>query len=102
MISLGTSSDRVGTPEGYQAYYATIAKGFGRSHPYVSLSYSEFERKILIPFGIDVAICEEFSLLAMNDGRKSHLLLFYNQQDYNIARMYIWLRNPGISLSFGF
>lgn len=101
-ISLGTSSDRIGTPEGPKSYYATFAKALPGVAPYVSINYSEFEDGFNFPFGASFALNSTFDLLAMNDGRKSHLLLTYKQPSYNLSLMWIWLRRPGISVSFGF
>ena len=77
MISFGTSSDRIFSPEGTRSYYLTFAKGF-RSlgvAPYVSVNYSEWEDTITFPFGANVSLGGGFELLGMNDGRKTHVLL---------------------------
>lgn len=104
LVSFGTSSDRIGTPEGNQAYFVTFAKSVPglKAAPYLSVNYSEFAKGFNFPFGVNLALTEKLDLLAMNDGRKSHLLLTLRQPDYNISLLYIWLKRPGISVSWGF
>jgi hypothetical protein len=104
MVNLGTSSDRIGTPAGPHAYYVTFAKSFpqARLGPYVSVNYSEFDREINFPFGLNYQIRPGLTTMFMNDGRKSHLLLTYARENWSVSAMWIWFRHPGISVSFGF
>jgi hypothetical protein len=104
LVSLGTSSDRIGTPEGNQAYYVTAAKGFPRYHiaPYFSVNYSEADRAINYPFGVNIALGKQWDLLPMNDGRRSHLILTYKQKNYNVSLMAVYLRHFGMSVGFSF
>lgn len=104
MVSLGTSSDRIGTPAGPHAYYVTFAKSLTelKLGTYVSVNYSEFDQRLNFPFGASCQLFPGVTTLFMNDGRKSHLLLTYSQQDWSVSAMWIWLKRPGISISFGF
>jgi len=104
MISLGTSSDRIGTPKGPHAYYMTFAKGIERLHaaPYLSVNYSEYDRRINFPFGVNVGLAKQWDAMYMMDGHRSHLLLTYKGGSYNVSLMWIWLKHPGISVSWGF
>lgn len=102
MISFGTSSDRIGTPPGNQAFYVTFARGFGVVAPYLSINYSEFERGLNFPFGVNIALHPGWDLLPMHDGRKSHLLLTYKRPEFSVSALWIWLKRPGLSISFGF
>lgn len=103
-LSLGTSSDRIGTPEGNQCYYLTVAKSFpnAKLSPYVSLNYSEFEDGLTLPFGVSYYVLPQLSAMYMNDGRRSHGLLTYMQSDWSVSLMWVWFKHPGISLSWGF
>jgi hypothetical protein len=103
-LVLGTSSDRIGTPPGNQAYFLTISKQVQGTPlaPYVAINYSEFERGMNFPFGVNIDISPSWSLLPMNDGRKTHLLLNYRQKGYGISFMWVWLERPGLSISTGF
>lgn len=106
MVSFGTSSDRIFTPEGNRAYYVSFAKSIpgARIAPYVSLNYSEFERGFNVPFGINWGIDHTVDLLAMCDGRKFHLLLTLKQPSSNLSLMLIDLKRPrfGVSIGWGF
>ena len=104
LINLGTSSDRIGTREGTQAYYLTFAKGIHalRVAPYFSVNYSGADRKFNFPFGVNIALGTQWDLLPMNDGRRTHLLLTYKERNWNVSLMAIYLKHPGISLGFAF
>ncbi len=105
-ITIGTSSDRIFTPEGNRAYYITFAKTLpgNRIAPYIGVSYSEFEERLLFPMGVNLALDTHWDALAMMDGRKTHFLLTYKMESANITAMAIDLRRPkfGLSLGFGF
>lgn len=106
MISFGTSSDRIFTDEGNRAYYVSFAKGLPGTGlaPYVSINYSEAEDGFNFPFGVNFAVSERVDLLPMHDGRRTHLLLTYKAETYNLTLMAIDLKRPriGISLGWGF
>lgn len=102
MINIGTSSDRIGTPPGPQSYYVTFSKTFADAAvaPYVSLSYSESERGFTIPFGANIFLDKNWVLLPMYDGRKMHLLLTYRAEKFSVSLIWVWLKHPGIGLSW--
>lgn len=104
MVSFGTSSDRIGTPPGPKAYYFTFAKAIPslKAGPYISVNYSEYEGGINFPFGVNFSLTPELDLLFMNDARKCHLLLTFKQASTTFSLMWIHLKNPGISISWGF
>ena len=104
MISFGTSSDRIFSPPGYQSYYLTFAKSVPGVPiaPYVSLYYSEWEEKVIFPFGVTFALSPTWDLLPMNDGRNTHVLLTYKMAKTNISLMLIKMKHPGVSLGFSF
>jgi len=103
MVSFGTSSDRIFTPEGYQAYYATVAKSIpGTSaSAYVSVNYSEFDRGINFPFGVNVALTPEWDFLGMHDSERTHLLLTRKFPRSNITLMVVDLERPRFGISYG-
>lgn len=63
-LFLGTSSDRIGSPEGTRSYYATLSKRFGASRfsGYASLNYSEWDGGFNVPFGMEVGLGERLSV----------------------------------------
>ena len=104
MINVGTSSDRIGTPRGPHAYYVTFAKGIRelRMAPYLSINYSEFDRRINFPFGVNIALNANWDTMFMHDGRKSHALLTFKGDRFNVTLLWVWFKHPGISVSWGF
>ncbi len=74
----GFSSDRIGTPHG-MAYFITAQKQLGgengRIAPYLGLSYSEFGREVLMPFGASIALRDNLTLTPMCDGKYGHTTL---------------------------
>lgn len=102
-VNVGTSSDRIFSTEGHQAYYITFAKTIpGKPiSPYVSFSYSEFDEKILVPMGVNWAVDPKHDVLLMYDGRHSHLLATRKFKDHNLTLMAIKLRDPVFGISIG-
>jgi len=104
LVTVGTSSDRIFSPKGRQAVYATFAKGFPqyRLGPYVGISYSGWEKRFILPFGANLALAPQWDLLGMNDGRNTHVLLTYKMEKASITAMLVKMRYPGVSLGFSF
>ena len=103
-VLLGTSSDRIGSPEGTQSYYATIAKNIPgtRIAPYLSVNYSEWDEHVNFPFGANFMFADGYSLMPMYDGERSHLILSYAREHAAISLMTIWYEKIGIAISGGF
>ena len=103
-LFLGTSSDRIGSPEGMQAYYATVAKYLPpiRTSPYVSLNYSEWDEGWNVPFGANVTLGGGYSLQPMYDGNRTHLLATYANSRYSLSAVWAWLEDAGVAVSVGF
>jgi hypothetical protein len=103
-LFLGTSSDRIGSPEGTQAYYATVAKYLPRlrTSPYLSLNYSEWDEGWNLPFGANVEIGGGLSLQPMYDGNRTHLLATYATARYSASAIWAWLESAGVAVSVGF
>lgn len=103
-MSLGTSSDRIGTPEGPKCYYLTVAKSLpnGRFAPYASLNYSEHDDEFNVPFGLNYRLGGPWTALYMHDGRRDHLLVAFAQEKWSASLLWVWFRHPGIALSWSF
>jgi hypothetical protein len=103
-LFLGTSSDRIGSPEGTQAYYATAAKYVPliRTSPYVSLNYSEWDDAFNVPFGANVELGGGFSVQPMYDGHRMHLLGSYAASKWSVTLIWAWLERAGVAVSTGF
>lgn len=104
MVNFGTSSDRIGTPAGPRAYFLTFAKSVPNTKlsGYLSLNYSEFDDGFNFPFGITYGLAPKVSTMFMFDGRRNHALLTYAEEDWSVSGMLVWMKHPGISVSFGF
>lgn len=103
-VFLGTSSDRIGSPTGTQAYYLTTAKYLPPLHasPYVSLNYSEWDAGWNIPFGVNLELGHGFSVQPMYDGNRSHLLATHATQRTSVTLIWAWLERAGVAVSLGF
>lgn len=103
-VIFGTSSDRIGTPEGKQAYYVTFAKQIGSLPlaPYCSVNYSETNRGMNFPFGMTLQLGNQWQLLPMYDGHASHTLLTYIQDHSSIQLIAAWNRRFGVALGYHF
>ena len=101
---LGTSSDRIGSPEGTQTVFLTVAKSLGRVPvaPYVSVAYSEWDAQWNVPFGAHVDVGHGFSLRPMYDGEETHLTASYSVGGLGVTALWVWLETPGIAVSYGF
>jgi hypothetical protein len=104
LVTFGTSSDRIFSPPGERAYYATFAKSIPgtRLAPYVGLSWSTWEDTLLFPAGVNIALAPEVDLLPMHDGRNTHLLLTFKTGEANFSVMLIKMERLGLSFGAGF
>lgn len=104
MVSLGTSSDRIGSREGTHMHYLTIAKSIPHLPiaPYVSLNYSETDHAFNLPFGANIALHPQWDLLPMYDGKRTHILLTYKAERWNVTLMSVFLRRAGVSFGWAF
>lgn len=104
LVTFGTSSDRIFSPKGEQAYYVTAAKGLHGTNlaPYVGLSWSTWEDRLLFPAGLNLALAPEWDFLQMYDGRNNHSLVTYKTESVNYSAMLIKMRYIGFSVGMGF
>ncbi len=102
-LFLGTSSDRIGTPEGFQSYYATAT----RSLPgvpvsgYLTLNYSEYDDGVNVPFGLQAELPGELSLRGMYDGERSHAMITRAWDWWSVSGLLVWLEQVGVSVAVG-
>lgn len=103
-VFLGTSSDRIGSPEGTQAYYMTVAKYLPALHvsPYASLNFSEWDDGWNVPFGANVEMGRGVSVQPMYDGHRTHLLGTYATNRFSATLIWAWLERAGAAVSMGF
>lgn len=103
-VFVGTSSDRIGSPAGTQAYFLTVAKQFPGIPvaPYVTAHYSEWSERVVVPFGAYVELSHGFSAQPMYDGHRTHLLGTWANQRLSATVIWAWLERAGLAFSVGF
>ena len=105
-LILGTSSDRIGTPEG-QSFYATFSKNLkGETGlpiaPYAGVSYGTYEHRWLPLAGLNVYFTRNFSSLVIYDGVRVHPMLNYTHGRHNFSFVLAFANKPGFSYSISF
>lgn len=104
-LFLGTSSDRVGSPSGETAYYATLSKylpvlGTALN---ATLNYSEWDEAVNLPFGVSVDLGRGGVARYMYDGERSHGLLdLHVTERLGVSLLAVWFERFGVSLFGGF
>jgi hypothetical protein len=105
-LSLGTSSDRIGTEAGTTSVFLTASKRWPSPRVplsgYVSLNWSESDQGFNIPFGGTLHLGEHYNLRAMYDGERTHLLAGAVVGRVQVTALWVWLEHAGVALSTGF
>ena len=105
-LSLGTSSDRIGTDAGETSVYLTAAKRCPSPRVplsgYVSLNWSEADEGFNVPLGGTLHLGERFDVRAMYDGERTHLLGSVSVGRFGVTALWVWLEHAGVSVSTGF
>lgn len=105
-LIVGTSSDRIGTPEG-QSFYATFSKNLKRETklpiaPYVGAAYGTYEDRLRAIGGLNIGFTERFTGLAIFDGVHVHPLLNYSYEQHGFSFLLVRGRHPGFAYSVSF
>lgn len=105
-LIVGTSSDRIGTPDG-QSFYATLSKNLKGATglpiaPYAGLAYSMHDDRFRPVGGLNVYFTENFSSLVIFDGVRVHPLLNYVRGRHAFSFVLANAQNPGLSYSISF
>lgn len=105
-LIVGTSSDRIGTPEG-QSFYATFSKNLQRETklpiaPYIGAAYGTYEDRLRAIGGLNIGFTERFTGLAIFDGVHVHPLLNYAYERHGFSFLLVRGRHPGFSYSVSF
>lgn len=100
---LGTSSDRIGSPEGTQCYFLTAMKKLApRLSAYGTVNYSEWDDELNVPFGADLELGRGISVRPMYDGHRTHLTATLSWKGTSFTLLWAWLEEPGVSVSTAF
>lgn len=105
-LIFGTSSDRIGTPSG-QSVYGTLSKSLQRATglpiaPYAGVSYSGFADELIYPFGMNVALRTNWSVMLMNDGVHTHLSTTYSFPRFSVTALAVERRHIGLTIGTTF
>jgi len=105
-VIFGTSSDRIGTPEG-QSYFVTFSKSLQNETglpiaPYVGASYSGYENRVIYPFGLNVGLGPNWSALILNDGVHTHVSTTYGWNRFAVTFLAVERKDVGISIGARF
>jgi hypothetical protein len=105
-VMFGTSSDRIGTPEG-QSYFVTVSKNLHHEMglpiaPYLGASYSTFENRMLYPFGVNVAIGTRWSAMLLNDGIHTHISATRAWDRFAVTLLAVERKDVGITIGTRF
>lgn len=102
-LSLGTSSDRIGSPEGTTSVFLTASKHVPGTplSPYASVNWSEWDDGFNFPFGASLALGGNLSVRPMYDGDRTHLMLSWSRGPATLTALWIWLEEAGLAVSWG-
>lgn len=104
LISLGTSSDRIFSPEGTRSYTVTFGKSIPHSRlaPYFAVNWSTWEDRLTYPFGVNYSLHPQWDAMIQHDGRNTHWLLTYKTQQTSISLLLVKGRHWGVSVGVRF
>ena len=105
-LIFGTSSDRIGTPDG-QAYFGTFSKDLEELTgvpvaPYAGLTYGTYEDELRVIGGFRARLGRGFSTTFIWDGVNLHPTLEYSWRRHVLTFLWVDLENPGVAYSLEF
>lgn len=106
-LIFGTSSDRIGTPEG-QAYFATVSKDLGPVNgwpiaPYAGVSYGTFDDELRAIGGLRTRFGKGWSSTLIYDGEEVHPTVDFNFLGTHVLTgMWVATEEFGIAYSVTF
>ena len=106
-LMLGTSSDRIGTPEG-QSYFATLSKDLEAAigwpvAPYLGAAYGTYENDLRAVGGLRIRFERGFSSTLIHDGKELHPTVSYRfRQRHAFSLLWVALEDVGVSYNVAF
>lgn len=105
-LIVGTSSDRIGTPDG-RAYFATVSKDLAEATgvplaPYAGVSYGTHEERLRPIGGLTVRLSSALSATAIFDGVDVHPAVVASFGRHVVTALLVRARDPGLSYSVSF
>jgi hypothetical protein len=105
-LMLGTSTDRIGTPEG-QAFFATVSKNLTNIvglpiGPYAGVSFGTYDHRFRPIGGLTIFLPKGFSIITTYNGVHVHPLLNFTHGRHALSLVMVKGRQPGMSYSVRF
>ena len=105
-LMFGTSSDRIGTPDG-RAYFGTLSKNLEpltglRIAPYAGLSYGTFDDELRVIGGVWAGLGKGFSTTFIWDGVDLHPTVDYSHGRHTFSALWVALERVGVAYSVAF
>ena len=105
-VIFGTSSDRIGTPDG-QAYFVTASKDLESVNgwplaPYVGLAYGTFENELEAVAGFRARLPRNFAIGTIWDGHNLHPTVEYRYRRHAVTLLWVDTEDFGLSYSVAF
>ncbi len=102
-VIVGTSSDRIGTPEG-QAYFVTLSKDLRSVNgwplaPYAGVSYGTFDDRARVIGGLHARLGRGFSTTVIWDGVELHPTLEYRFLDRHALSL-LWVATESLGVAY--
>lgn len=105
-VIFGTSSDRIGTPDG-QAYFVTVSKDLASVNgwplaPYAGAAYGTFDDELRAIGGLRWRLPRGFTLGGIHDGVRAHLFGEYQLRRHAFTLLWVDTDDVGVAYSVGF
>ena len=105
-VLAGTSTDRIGTPDG-QSYTLTVSKGLMRElhlpvAPYIGASYGTYEDRLRVIGGLSIGITESWNILLTHDGVNAHGIVSWARGRHVVSLLWVDFEDVGLSYSIAF
>ncbi len=102
----GTSSDRIGTPDG-NAYFGTLSKNLRELTgvpiaPYVGASYGTFDDELRAIGGFWAGFGKGFSSTVIWDGEDLHPTVEYSIKGHTFTLLWVATEDVGVAYSIAF
>ena len=102
-LMFGTSSDRIGTPEG-QSYFAPLSKDLQATTglplaPYVGAAYGTYENDLRAVGGLRTRFGRGFSSTIIHDGKELHPTVGYRFRERHVVTL-MWVATEDVGASY--
>ena len=105
-VMLGTSSDRIGTPEG-QAFFLTVAKDLQHRTglpvaPYAGVTYGTYDSEFVFVGGLNLRLTDRLSAMGIFDGHRLHPTLTWTADNWSVGLILAFGDHLGMNATWRF